>query len=1330
MKRKSLFNKIISLSIVTALYFSMPASAFAEIEDMSAPAQEAVTEDVEHASSPEGPAEGTENTSDTQEGKETVQETTGGTSGIIDEIIGAVKDVIGATPEDETPQLDKTPVQAEDDEASESDSNEVDEASESPVVKEPEEGDTYFEIVTKEDGTTVKVTYEYVVNEETGELEAVVKEELEGLFDEEGNLIEKECEHELVYTSNKDGTHTVTCSKCDMDEYTESCVFDEEGVCIYCGWKRLPDPILVYEDDEVIVKVSGAVPENADLKVTPLKKTVEETMEAFAQVERKLIDKTDIADHDAYGLLAYDICFIKIDTGEEVEPSDNVTVSMEYKKQINPLGEENKDKIENVDVSLVHISDEDSSIEKLSEDNKAVLELDGDKALKKAEFTNDTFSPYVFIYTGNFESNELLNVYFNSINRDGDNLVTIQNEESKDLIVSREGNQSDPVINFKDDIPGYRFVEAGYMVDGNMVIFDNFRYTFRRETRYSWTGSYYEYYPSLQFYLGDTKVVNEGIEFAEDKQVIVYMFYEKDVTLSISKIATGPPASDPTTEYEFRLITSGGNPVESASFQKYSKVDEEIVSVDASTDSNGKFTLKAGESADFSIFAAGDYIVTELGVINTSTTEPGEEATGYSINDFKTKIFVDGEQKAEYAPESIATRQASFTTKEGELTEVKIKNYYYTKTIESQKEAVAAKYVRYNSNDDNYQVQVKFTGPEIVKKETSYEKETQDTMKAKEVHVIFAVDRSNSMGDNKRAVHMQRASKTMAEIIKTKKHVNAQWKIVDFGSQVETTADWLTTDDFYDQVKTNSFAWYYPAVWDQGGTNYEGALQAIKNIINADTSDAQKVVIFLTDGLPTFWIGGGSYGSFSSTAYTKAVDMAKTVGGDAFYSVGLDFSNSNYNYNGVNRKAEWLLTNMTNQTQATTKKTSTVTGDKLVDLFKSLAGVISATETGDKIETVAAYHAQDVLINDPLSDYVDIQDGTTIYIGIRDENIPVSADDPNANELQNLGRGKWRNGTIDSDGPVVNNHDDTSINIAEYDIYETDENGNTHTYTVAAYYDYESRSVKMTYPEGYELPPNYSFAVSFIVAPSEKAIAEYYDNLRNGNELYNAVGDPFTDHGDIPEEQWTSTGKPGFYSNGDAKASYEFCGNHVDDPFPHPVIQVHLINEWEIYKTDEVGEAGIRLKDAQFELNQVGSDVSYSGRSSFEQDKEGIIVWSDAVEANNEYVLKETNAPIGYVKNGEFWKIQLDGENIPTVTVCSADGSTETAYEVEPTRNGKVVTYKFYFKNFPMDEHYGLPQTGGSGTHFLTGMGIMMIMTSAFLFYRNKKKSKAFCKYR
>ena len=102
-------------------------------------------------------------------------------------------------------------------------------------------------------------------------------------------------------------------------------------------------------------------------------------------------------------------------------------------------------------------------------------------------------------------------------------------------------------------------------------------------------------------------------------------------------------------------------------------------------------------------------------------------------------------------------------------------------------------------------------------------------------------------------------------------------------------------------------------------------------------------------------------------------------------------------------------------------------------------------------------------------------------------------------------------------------------------------------------------------------------------------------------------------------------------------------------------------------------------------------------------------------------------------KTLKSWKIKLDNENKPTVTITK-EGEDEKDYsevygEVIPEVNGRYITYRYYFKNFPMDDSYYLPETGGRGTSTTTGIGVVLLLASAFLFYRNKKRTKTFYHY-
>ena len=261
MKKNRLFNKTISLSLIFALYFSMSASAFADL-DQETGVVEPTSETTVVENSAEEVSSDAQNNIETTPSEDNLQNVTDEnvastesgtteTNSVVEDVKQIAEDIISKVTDKEVT----------------SEGEAIDSTENKDLIDKAEAEDKLDEEKTEKDKS-----------DEELEKEKLEKEKLEKEKLEKEKLEKEECEHEFKYESNKDGTHKVTCSECeDFEEYTESCEYDEEGVCTKCGYHRLPDPVLVYEDDEVIVTVSGAVPENADLKVTPIKADVEET---------------------------------------------------------------------------------------------------------------------------------------------------------------------------------------------------------------------------------------------------------------------------------------------------------------------------------------------------------------------------------------------------------------------------------------------------------------------------------------------------------------------------------------------------------------------------------------------------------------------------------------------------------------------------------------------------------------------------------------------------------------------------------------------------------------------------------------------------------------------------------------------------------------------------------------------------------------------------------------------------------------------------------------------------------------------------------------------
>ena len=1215
MKRNRLFNKIISLTLIIALYSSMSASAYAELDTDALPVQnESVTEEVK--------AEEVQ-----------VEEET------------AVASPVESTEANETAPINE-PVTDEQVQASEeaSTAGGAIEQVVTPIVEE------------------IKEAVDGIIGDKTKteESEEPEEDQLEAEEDKELEEEEKtECEHELSYTSNNDGTHEVTCSKCeDFEKYTESCEFDEEGICKKCGYHKLPESILTYEDDEVIVTVSGAIPEKADLKVKPIKADSEDTAAEYTKVKEKLNGETELNDNINYGFVAYDICFVSQETSEEVEPNGDVTVKLEYKQAVLPIDVSGKDK---VDVSVLHFNEQTDKIDNLTGEKKADLELDNNSALTKAEIVTDSFSTFVVTWVSTNNAKVILNIK----NRDIDGNELAVGNGTKDL--TGFGDEQAQLVNdLVEHIANHTFIEAKY----NNQVFDEIKIE-AYDVGYYYRTTYYR----VRILKNDVEIATLDSSDVDNKLTVdIQAYYKEDSNLSVTKKVTGVAATDTNTQYEFKLLDASGAPVANEGYS--------IDGTKYHTDANGIFKLKASQKAEFDALNEGNYKIIESAIISSD----------YNFENFVTKVYLgtDKVPKAEYAATYTGSREYEVTVTDATRPQVVFKNMLtYTYPVSKSDEQLS-KFIKYNSNSDDYNLSLKYLPPDETVRTIIYGQEEDQVVTNKVVDIIMVIDVSTSMaGENIK--YVKDATKAMVKVFESKPDVDAKWKILEFGTRA-SAGGWINTEDVYPEVSSIE-------IRSNIGTNYDAGLTLAQSEMAGARAGAERIVIFLTDGQPTYYLNnngsvGGNGSSTSRTVYNESINAAKALTNcDAFYAVGMGLGY----IDGINMYGITLLENLANAVpNAKTKEATNIKASEVGAKFSNLAGTISTTTTGeDEIHTVN-YYASNVVITDYLSEYVDIKPNSEFYLSIMDGDA----------ELQDIGKGKWDglDGHIDANGAM--------INAATYEVYDGDK-----TIIVTATYDSAERKMVISFPDGYELDKRYSYGVTFKVVPSDLAYDTY---LESG---YNAIGDEGTDN--VTAQTPTSSGKEGFRSNTKATADYTYKSNHYEKLFPHPVIQVYYKNVWEIYKTDGDGKAGVRLDGAQFLLKEAGdnSQSAYLGVSK--GNEEGKITWDlkedKAVPVEKTYMLTEVSAPTGYAKSGEYWEIALDADNKPTVTAYTPQGET-TECESEVVRNKNVITYKFYYKN--LLQAIELPNTGGTGTDNTNAIGFTFIMLSTYLFYKNKKKQK------
>lgn len=1288
MKRKHLLNKIISLTIITTLYLSMSASAFADVEtDIPVASSEEVVQQEEGSPEDVLPEENTVDETEPSVDEETVAEDgKGGIKQVIETVAENFKELMkkGDEPEavEEDPQTpEELPGESDDEKAEE--------------PKEPEAGDTYFEIITKDDGTTVKTIYEYVINEETGELEPVIKEEIEGLFDENGNPVEeKECEHELVYISNKDGTHKVTCSKCEMEEYTESCQFDENGICVKCGFKRLPDPILVYEDEDVIVRVEGAVPEKSDLRVTPIKEDVEETKEAYENVESQLLDKTKDEDYVIRDFLAYDICFINQESGEEVEPDGDVKVSLEYKGEILPKNDARENIIKE-DVLIQHFNEKTDELENLTGDGKAVVDTKDNLAVTSAEFTSDTFSTYLITWVETQQ--RVVKLGLKNKLEDGTELVPGTNTRTLNPPTSSSAVYHD-ISEFVNEnvIDGYTFTGAKY--NGTKITRVSITYTTsNQETNYT-----------IHLLDGNREITSVSTSSRRPQiEVDIDLFYKADTRLIVSNVATGSALIDTTTSYIYQILDEAGNPLADLPYESDKNSSNNI-----KTNEEGKFILAPGETVQFHNLNDGTYTVKEA-----------EISGKYQFKNFITRIYVSGNMEKEIQPDSLASRAVQVTLTEANIPSIKFKNCYTETNIYPIQDVNRYKFIKYIPSADNYELTFQFKGPEERVETIVNDQESYDVAKKKNVDIVLVVDKSNSMRDDptnsntKNIDYVINAVQSMVSVFESKDDVDAKWKVVDFGTTAKLVSGrWINTEDVNSTIKREFL----------GGTNYQAGLTlAQSELTSGGRADAEKIVIFITDGHPTQYgasgeSGGGNYTNVAT--YNAAMTAAEGINCSQFYVIGMNLGRlSVYDYSAIfgipyvsfSEDAKVFLDKLAGKATASKKEAYSIAANQVGTLFEGLAGTISSESSGSIVKVDRYNYASHVTMVDKLSDYVEIVPGSEFRISVShgEDDSPVLLPG-NPEEPRTPGK-------ISEDG--------LSSTPAFYYL--------ENNQTLKAEYDSSTKTMTLIFPDDYELSNGYLYSVKMVVQASDEAYEKY---IELGNS-YNATGDTGTDH--ITAEQPTSAGKPGFYSNDEEESKTYFTYKGVPDfvEFPKPVIQVYMTNEWEIYKTDNITVIddeevpGSMLKDAKFNLIEIGDETTetktYSGTSTDEQSKEGLVEWAldegETITTAKTYKLVETDAPAGYIRNADYWMITLDADNKPTIEKFDKSGVSQGEYIVTPRRSGKVITYRFYFKN---DKNAtNLPNTGGGGTTNTRNVGIMLMFTSAYvyyLYYLRQKRSR------
>lgn len=223
-----------------------------------------------------------------------------------------------------------------------------------------------------------------------------------------------------------------------------------------------------YDAGQVVIHVKaeeGVVPEGAELSVTPIEKKevtddmsrkeakeAEEINAQYELTEKKLQEESEKKEESLQGFLAYDICFV-VD-GEEVEPSGDVKVTMDFKEAVKPEGVS-----ENATVVVNHLKEDENAedgvvVEDLTEkEDTTIATSEVDASVEKVELVADGFSTFVitWIYGDEDWEKAYATIQTEYVNSDGNLLV---NEDGSIY----EGNlnitiNKDSVVDLREAVP-------------------------------------------------------------------------------------------------------------------------------------------------------------------------------------------------------------------------------------------------------------------------------------------------------------------------------------------------------------------------------------------------------------------------------------------------------------------------------------------------------------------------------------------------------------------------------------------------------------------------------------------------------------------------------------------------------------------------------------------------------------------------------------------------------------------------------------------------------------------------------------------------------------
>ena len=213
--------------------------------------------------------------------------------------------------------------------------------------------------------------------------------------------------------------------------------------------------------------------------------------------------------------------------------------------------------------------------------------------------------------------------------------------------------------------------------------------------------------------------------------------------------------------------------------------------------------------------------------------------------------------------------------------------------------------------------------------------------------VVMIIDKSNSMNDDNKLTTVKSAATNLVKTLNGNNGIDVRYNIVEFGGAVDPTTSVASSSGW---EKTASEATRAingvntPSDQNLGGTNYQAGIRVAKQQLNLARAGAQTVVIFFTDGIPTFRLSSPKL-EYYKRAYGYDYNMPR------YYGAG-NHDDNNYNINAAAAEIKGMYTNRFYAVGKYSKDEKTQGANNLQELVKNVNASSKQTYVADNTSQI------------------------------------------------------------------------------------------------------------------------------------------------------------------------------------------------------------------------------------------------------------------------------------------------------------------------------------------------------------------------------------------